>query len=468
MSSFTDSLYAKMNRSKQQEPEKETCVITTLQPLKESLSLPSTSGRGAGGEVGLYHNFIARGDLSILFGEPGVGKTLFAYYLGLKLTGRSFNEGVHPAKTSSERAAYISDGCKLIEKEKKPAPDLPNQPLTEKQLLRRLRAEAVFGPSAPRPADNSNPTPQSVSSGPRSVSSQTEIPINQSSNQPINPARTTVQSGGQSTNQPQLTTVLYYCFEMDPAQLLLRYPNLPDVPNFFRSTLQKDMHDKYYNFESIASSIMNDLDKVHAEDHDTVLILDNIKATSYAALAFAKEASRVMLFLKNLCSQYRSIGKNLTVVVLAHTGKSTTHGRTLELNHLAGAKELQLYADSAIGIIQSAHNPNFKLIKHLKSRNLPLHSKCLLLQSVKDKLGNHTFKERSWCREADHIVSGLNDLRAETMIKASKLKDTGKSIRDIAAILSISKSTVGRYIKDASRYTEHTEPRNSFLFQADE
>jgi hypothetical protein len=238
--------------------------------------------------------------------------------------------------------------------------------------------------------------------------------------------------------------VIYYCLEMQEKQVRRRYPSLIPPDNFLRADFNPDYEGERFDFETIFSAICRDLKSVEG---DCILFLDNLKALSLASLKDNEITIQVMNALKKLSNRYKELGHRLTIIVFAHVNKIMAW-QPMELNHLSGAKELQIFLDSAIGFAESSQNPKIKYLKHLKSRNAERHTEVLLLESSSED-GNHLYRELGWDEEANHLAvkpeSGSG--KTEIMQQACELYQKGYSYNQIAKQLFISDKTAKNYIE---------------------
>jgi DNA repair protein RadA/Sms len=256
--------------------------------------------------------------------------------------------------------------------------------------------------------------------------------------------------------------VIYYCLEMQEKQVRKRYPNLIPPDNFFRADFNPDYEGERFDFEVIFSAICRDLESIEG---DCILFLDNLKALSLASLKDNEIAIQVMNALKKLSNKYKEQNRRLTIVVFAHVNKIMAW-QPMELNHLSGAKELQIFLDSAIGFAECSQNPKIKYLKHLKSRNAEKHTEVLLLESTTEN-GNHIFRELGWDEEANHLAAKPESgtVLTDAMYQAYNLAQEGSSYSQIAKQLYISDKTVKSYIEKVkkmqggSESSETTEAR---------
>lgn len=164
------------------------------------------------------------------------------------------------------------------------------------------------------------------------------------------------------TAKPQ--KVLYLDFEFTKAQFAARYSSddkkvrHPFPKNLIRAEISNcDFIPAEFKNNATAflqQSVIAAIDETGAK----VIVIDNI---AYLASAGSKLSS-VMKNLKLLAKN-----KGLSILVLAHSCEGRAC-KPLTVNDLGSAKVLANYADSVFTIGRSIHGPNYRYIKHLKSR----------------------------------------------------------------------------------------------------
>ena len=137
-----------------------------------------------------------------------------------------------------------------------------------------------------------------------------------------------------------------------------------------------------------------------------------------------------------------------SVLVLAHTPKRAMTNPITQ-NDLAGSKKLYNFFDSVFSIGFSAKDANLRYLKQLKVRygdytynadNVPVYQI--------EKVGSFTqFVFVEYSTERKHLKAPTDSDNNQLAIKVAELSAQGKSIRDIANALGISKSKVGRLMK---------------------
>lgn len=239
--------------------------------------------------------------------------------------------------------------------------------------------------------------------------------------------------------------VLYFDFEQSDKQFQLRYTdengNLFRFPdNLFRVTINPEK----YNCDSFEDSITTDIENAVIQTDAKILIIDNL---SYLCIAAEKSdlAGRLMQRLVGLKKQY-----GLSILVLAHTPKRPLT-EPITQNHLAGSKKLFNFFDSAFAIGKSAKDPNLRYIKQIKVRSVikdcPLYdADNVIVCSIEKENAFLQFVQIGFATEREHLKEQSETDREQLSENVKDLSREGKSVRDIARELNISKSTVQRIL----------------------
>jgi len=192
-------------------------------------------------------------------------------------------------------------------------------------------------------------------------------------------------------------------------------------------------------------------DMLHSAIHRTgakVIVIDNLAAYVNGG---PRRASEVADFFRALHDQKRQ--NELSILVLAHSRKVTTG--PLTLNHLELSRLISHFADSVVALGGSCGDPGLRYLKQLKNRssepgfdelNVPVFR-------IGKQGGNFlSFSFIDFGVERD-LVQNARDVIYETrlMDQILELSAAGRSQRDIAASLGISKNTVNRYLQIDAR-----------------
>ena len=141
--------------------------------------------------------------------------------------------------------------------------------------------------------------------------------------------------------------------------------------------------------------------------------------------------------------------KDWSILVIAHTPKRDP-SRPITQNDLAGSKRLYNFFDSAFAIGMSGRDNKLRYVKQLKARSCEIQyggDNILLYEIVKTE-GFLQFSFVGNARESEHLRVFTPDDREERKQQVAELKAAGKTIREVAVELGLSKSTVGRLFKE--------------------
>ena len=240
--------------------------------------------------------------------------------------------------------------------------------------------------------------------------------------------------------------VIYFDFELSDKQFQLRYSNengqlhsFPD--NLLRSEIDPDMIGEGDFEDEIIANI--EASSIHYGCK--VLIVDNLTYLCSVAEK-ADAASMLMMRLMQLKKKYC-----LSILILAHTPKRPLSSPITQ-NDLAGSKKLFNFFDSVFAIGRSAKDENLRYIKQIKCRAGSFEygtDNVIVSEIVKENTWLH-FRTIGYATEKEHLREQTEkDVSAfDEMVK--QMKADGKSIREIADSLGVSKSKIGNIVKKLS------------------
>lgn len=237
--------------------------------------------------------------------------------------------------------------------------------------------------------------------------------------------------------------VLYFDFELSDKQFQLRYSdeqgNLNVFPdNLYRVEINRESLD-VSNFEDV---IIGNIEQAALQTGAKVLIIDNL---TYLCIASEKGdvAGALMFRLMALKKKH-----GLSMLILAHTPKRCL-SNPITQNDLAGSKKLYNFFDSVFAIGKSAKDSNLRYIKQLKVRygNYTYDSDNVIVSAI-EKVGAFLqFVNIGYATEKEHLKEPSEKDVSQEIENIKQLSGQGKSIREIAKELNISKSKVGRILK---------------------
>lgn len=239
--------------------------------------------------------------------------------------------------------------------------------------------------------------------------------------------------------------VLYFDFELSDKQFQLRYTDengvlnqFPD--NLYRVEIDRDALDVSSDFED---AVMDNIEQAAVQTGAKVLIVDNL---TYLCAASEKGdlAGRLMIRLMSLKKKY-----DITMLILAHTPKRLLTNPITQ-NDLAGSKKIFNFFDSVFAIGKSAKDENLRYIKQIKVRygSFTYDSNNVIVSTI-EKVGAFLqFVNIGYATEKEHLKEPSEKDVSQMIENIKQLRARGKSIREIAKELNISKTRVGKIVKE--------------------
>ena len=239
--------------------------------------------------------------------------------------------------------------------------------------------------------------------------------------------------------------VLYFDFELSDKQFQLRYTDengvlnqFPD--NLYRVEIDRDALDVSGDFED---AVMDNIEQAAVQTGAKVLIVDNL---TYLCAASEKGdlAGRLMIRLMSLKKKY-----DITMLILAHTPKRLLTNPITQ-NDLAWSKKIFNFFDSVFAIGKSAKDENLRYIKQIKVRygSFTYDSNNVIVSTI-EKVGAFLqFVNIGYATEKEHLKEPSEKDVSQMIENIKQLRARGKSIREIAKELNISKTRVGKIVKE--------------------
>lgn len=241
--------------------------------------------------------------------------------------------------------------------------------------------------------------------------------------------------------------VIYFDFELSGKQFQLRCTdNNGRMYQFPQNFLRAEIDPNAIDFGNFEDAIIDEIENAVQEFGAKVVVIDNI---TYLCSAAEKGdvAGRLMIRLRQLSQKHK-----LSMLVVAHTPKRPLSSPITQ-NDLAGSKKLFNFFGSAVAIGQSAKDSGQRYIKQIKTRQGAIEygaDNVIVCEIVKDDCLTK-FKVVGQATEQEHL-STKSDKDKEVIFENVKAEyDKGKSVREIADFLGISRSSVGRIIKKIKR-----------------
>lgn len=242
--------------------------------------------------------------------------------------------------------------------------------------------------------------------------------------------------------------VLYYDFEMSDMQFRMRYTNSFGEVYPFASNFHIDTIDFVALYEASPQTPFEDLlfariEKDLIQTQAKLLVVDNLTYLNSQSTEDTKVALTVMRRLNEIKKRY-----NISIIVVAHTPKRISTN-PININDLAGSKQLSNFADSVSAIGKSVQGKDiryWKQIKPSRSAEMLYDTNNVITCEIGKQDSILTFKFIGFNNEKDHLIGDDNSDWKKN--KALELSKQGKSQREIALELDLGKSTVNRWVND--------------------
>lgn len=234
--------------------------------------------------------------------------------------------------------------------------------------------------------------------------------------------------------------VIYFDFELTDKSFQLRYTNdkgilHPFPENFLRAEIDpNNIVDG--DFES---AVIDEIEQAVIDYQASVIIIDNL---TWLCMASEKgdAASRLMMRLRQLRDRH-----NLSILIVAHTPKRSLTSPITQ-NDLAGSKKLFNFFSSVFAIGKSAKDPNLRYVKQIKTRAGAFEyggDNVIVCEITKEDTFLN-FSTLGYASEKEHLQEVTDTDRNQMEENVRNLRLEGNSVRKIAELLGLSKSSVSR------------------------
>ena len=235
--------------------------------------------------------------------------------------------------------------------------------------------------------------------------------------------------------------VLYVDCELSEKQFQLRYTDslTGDLHHFPAGLYRAEINPMSLDVKDYEEKILAHIEEAMLKLNCKVAIIDNL---TYLCNSSDKgvDAGLFMMKLMNLKKRY-----SWSLLVIAHTPKRSLTSPITQ-NDLAGSKKLYNFFDSVFAIGKSAKDSRLRYVKQLKVRagEFRYDADNVIVYEIVKTDGYVHFSFVEFGSEYAHLrePSEQEDNTRDENVK--ELLDKGKSYREIASILGISKSLVGK------------------------
>ena len=240
-----------------------------------------------------------------------------------------------------------------------------------------------------------------------------------------------------------LRPVLLVDCELTDKQFQMRYTDIDTgVMHIFPELLYRaEINPNTLDVKDYETKIFHHIEAAAQHMKCNIIIIDNL---TYLCNSSDKgvDAGLFMMKLMNLKKKY-----GWSLLIIAHTPKRSLMSPITQ-NDLAGSKKLYNFFDSVFAIGKSAKDSRLRYVKQLKVRagEFRYDSSNVIVYEIEKTDGFVHFEFKEFSNEKEHLKERTEKEITSTHRNVHELKSQGKSTREIAAYLGLSKSKVDRLI----------------------
>ena len=241
--------------------------------------------------------------------------------------------------------------------------------------------------------------------------------------------------------------ILYLDLELSSKQFQMRYTDtVTGQIHIFPSNFHRaEIDPEYIVGVDLEQEILDSIEEA-AKQGITFFVIDNITFICNDSEKGATAGSFMMKLIR-LKRKY-----NLTTIVIAHTPKRRSW-EPITQNDLAGSAKLMNFFDAGIALARSAKDNNLRYLKQVKVRTgeYKYGADNVIIYDISKDNGCLKFELQGYAKEDDHLKSRDSGDDYDEIIGILKLQRDGKTVREIAEILDMSKSSVQRRLDTAKK-----------------
>lgn len=173
-----------------------------------------------------------------------------------------------------------------------------------------------------------------------------------------------------------------------------------------------------------------------------LLIVDNLMCVLNNGNS-VRQTQQFIQGLKKIKEMY-----DLTIILVAHLSKRNSKN-PIEIKDILGSSVIANYADSIIAVGNTCEGDHIKYLKQLKSRSSIKISEVAVLEIVEEPY--LYFEFRGYDMEENLLPKKITSRSSISFSMGEmiyKLREEGLTVRSIAEQLNLSKSAVGRFLKN--------------------
>ena len=241
--------------------------------------------------------------------------------------------------------------------------------------------------------------------------------------------------------------ILYVDLELSAKQFQMRYSDVStgEVHIFPGNFTRAEIDPELIVGADLEQEILDSIEEA-AVQGTKFFVIDNITFICNDSEKGATAGSFMMKLIR-LKKKY-----SLTTIVIAHTPKRRGW-EPITQNDLAGSAKLINFFDAGIAVARSAKDNNLRYLKQVKVRTgeYQYDAENVIVFDITKIGGFLKFEIQGYAREDEHLKNREGGDDYDEIIEVLKLQRDGKSVREIAETLDMSKSTVQRRLDKAKK-----------------
>ena len=238
--------------------------------------------------------------------------------------------------------------------------------------------------------------------------------------------------------------VLLVDCELTDKQFQMRYTDAETglIHIFPEGLYRAEINPVTLDINDYEEKIIKNIEAVALRMATSIIIIDNL---TYLCNSSDKgvDAGIFMMKLMNLKKKY-----GWSLLIIAHTPKRNLSSPITQ-NDLAGSKKLYNFFDSVFAIGKSAKDDRLRYVKQLKVRagEFLYDANNIIVYELEKSSGFVHFEFKEYSTEKEHLRERTESDEEKQLKRIKELKAQGKSVRDIAALVGLSKSKVWRLLQ---------------------
>lgn len=250
--------------------------------------------------------------------------------------------------------------------------------------------------------------------------------------------------------------ILYVDLELSSKQFQMRYTDAStgEIHIFPQNFTRAEIDPEMIVGADLEEEILDSIEEA-AKNGTSFFVIDNITFICNDS----EKGSTAGSFMMKLIRLKKKYG--LTTIVIAHTPKRRGW-EPITQNDLAGSAKLINFFDAGIALARSAKDTNLRYLKQVKVRTgeYQFDSDNVMVFDVSKSGGFLKFEIVGYAKEDEHLKNREGSDDYDEIIEILKLQRDGKTVREIAKILDMARSTVQRRL-DKARKNNITIPEES-------